>query len=155
MGLRKEFEDFHREVSGVFNRHASNIYNLERLITRQEMEAACLQTNSEKTISGLRGEMESELQSIFQTQDKLATTIRELKTQITNLKQEICGLKTGHKFIFQEHGECVFAFQCKLCGKCDVKWENELTPVERKALRTLGILNGQTKKRSDKSKSNC
>ena len=32
---------------------------------------------------------------------KIKSEIRELKTQVTNLEQEICGLKTGHKFEYK------------------------------------------------------
>lgn len=71
------------------------------------------------------------------------------KHQITDLKQEVCGLKTGHKFEYKGDVGPQHMFICKLCSYLVLKIENQLTPIERKALQTLGILN-EPKKCSDR-----
>lgn len=73
----------------------------------------------------------------------------ELYDEINTIKRQLeCASKTGHEFEYADHdvaetweGEYFdrYFFRCK-CGVKIAKRENELTPTERKALISLGII---------------
>jgi hypothetical protein len=126
--LQKHGVKFENDVLGAMNKHASQIYDLQTWWNNRSEHLVHLDQEWNKNI----------------------IKTNELKTQITKLKQDVCGLKTKHEFEYT--GDLAFnhMFVCKLCGYLVLKTDNELTPVERKSLQTLGILqNEPAKKRSD------
>lgn len=140
-GLQKSSDLFRKDISGAMSKHVLQIHDLQK-------DVRGLQQGSLTSLNEI-GSLQERVIQLMRDQNKDVIEINKLKNQITDLKQEICGLKTGHEFEYKGDIGPQHMFTCKLCGYLVLKVENELTPTERKALQTLGILN-EPKKDSDK-----